>query len=270
MLARKAWKGVLFGSLSEKQKKSVLYSSTVLKEKFDLDCKFVTIKSRVVTGGDGQNLEDIPERLRSAPTTTTSSVSTIASITASRKMEIATVDIKQAYFNADMESDIFMWIPQPVADVLCKKDPSFQPFLHENGRILVKLLKARYGCAESVKLNHISKVYKFSKAYNHISKAIKEFGFQVNQFDQCGFQKLEAETWTYITLYVDLLIVNDEKSKVDETIEYLRETYIDITVTRGKIHDYLGIRFDFRNKGEEFLSMSKYTTEIVTKSGVKR
>ena len=66
------------------------------------------MKSRVFTGGDGQNIDDIPERLRSAPTTATSSVSTIASISASRNMEIATVDIKQAYLNAEMESDVFM------------------------------------------------------------------------------------------------------------------------------------------------------------------
>ena len=177
MLARKVWKGVLFGSLSEKQKKSVLYSSTLVKEKFDLDGKFVTMKSRVVTGGDGQNIEDIPERLRSAPTTATSSMSTIASIAASRNMEIATVDIEQAYLNAEMESDVFMWIPKPVADILCDRDPSFQPFMHENGRVLVKLLKAQYGCVESAKL-----------WYNHISKTIKDFGFEVNPFDQCVFQ----------------------------------------------------------------------------------
>ena len=74
MLERKVWRGVLFDSLAEKQKKSVLYSSTKVKEKFDLDGKFITIKSRMVTGGDRQIMEDIPERLRSAPTTASSSL----------------------------------------------------------------------------------------------------------------------------------------------------------------------------------------------------
>ena len=45
----------------------------------------------------------------------------------------------------------------------------------------------------------------------------------------------------------DLLIVSDDQKEVDKTIEYLREIYLDITVKRGKVHDYLGIRFDFRN-----------------------
>ena len=74
-----------------------------------------------------------------------------------------------------------------------------------------------------------------------------------------------------ISLYVDdLFIVSGDKEKVDETIEYLREIYLDITVKRGKVHDYLGIQFDFRNEGEVFMSMSKYTKEIVAGSGITR
>ena len=191
MLARKVWKGVLFESLTKKQQKEILYSSTIVKEKYNLEGESISMKTRMVTGGKGQNLEDIPERLRSAPTTATSSVNTIASIAASRNMEVATVDIKQTYLNADMESEVFMWIPQPVADVLCERDKSFLPSLNKNGKVLVKLLKAQYGYVESAKL-----------WYNHISKAIIGYGFQVNPFDQCLFQKQEWEKWTYITLYV--------------------------------------------------------------------
>ena len=214
-----------------------------------MDGQFVTIKSRIVTGGDGHNLEDIPERLRSAPTTATSSVSTIASIAASRNMEITTVDIKQAYLNADMESDVFMWITQPVADVLCERNSMFVPFFHDNGRVLVKLLKAQYGCVESAKL-----------WYNHISKALQDNGFDINPFDPCEFQRKIDKGWTYITLYVDdLLIVSDDKTEVDITIEYLRQTYKDITVKKGKTHDYLGMRFEFSKPGEVFVSMSKFT-----------
>ena len=63
----------------------------------------------------------------------------------------------------------------------------------------------------------------------------------------------------------DLLI---DKKEVDKTIEYLREVYLDIAVKRGKVHDYLGIRFDFRNEGEVFMSMSKYIKEIVAGAGI--
>jgi len=82
----------------------------------------------MVTGGNHQDINDVPERLRSSPTTATSSVFTIASIAATKNMEVATIDVQQAYLNADMESDIFMWIPSPVAEILCERDPDFRPF----------------------------------------------------------------------------------------------------------------------------------------------
>jgi len=146
MLNRKVWKGVLYDSLTTKQKQSILHSSTIVKEKFNLDGEFLLIKTKLVTGGDGQDKAEIPERLRSAPTTATSSVNTIASIAAARGMEVATVDVKQAYLNADMESEVFMWIPEPIASVLCDRDPLFVPYIHTNKkgqrRVLVQLLKA--------------------------------------------------------------------------------------------------------------------------------
>jgi len=233
MLERKVWKGVLYANLTPKQRNSILHSSTIVKEKFDLDGDFLLIKTRLVTGGDGQIKSEIPERLRSAPTTATSSVNTVASIAASRNMEVATVDVKQAYLNADMEGEVFMWIPEPIASVLCEREPLFRPFLHTNkhgqGRVLVQLLKAQYGCVESARL-----------WYEHISKALIEQEFQINPFDKCIFQKQTGDSWTYITLYVDdLMIASDEVKLVDEVITKLTEKYRDLTVHRGRVHDYL-------------------------------
>ena len=209
-----------------------------------------------MTGGDGQDKAEIPERLRSAPTTATSSVNTIASIAAARGMEVATVDVKQAYLNADMESEVFMWIPEPIASVLCDRDPLFVPYMHTNKngqrRVLVKLLKAQYGCVESARL-----------WYEHIKKAIIEQGFDTNPFDPCIFQRKSGDTWTYITLYVDdLMIVSDEIDLVDEVIEKL-------TVHRGKVHDYLGMKFDFSKEGEVFISMEAYINEVLKGTGIE-
>jgi hypothetical protein len=64
-----------------------------VKEKLDLDGKFIKIKSKMVTGGNHQDINDVPERLRSSPTTATSSVFTIASIAATKNMEVATIDV---------------------------------------------------------------------------------------------------------------------------------------------------------------------------------
>jgi hypothetical protein len=254
---------VLYGSLTNKQKQSILHSSTIVKEKYNLDGEFILIKTRLVTGGNGQDKNEIPERLRSAPTTATSSVNTIASIAAARGMEVATVDVKQAYLNADMESEVFMWIPEPIASVLCDRDPSFVPYIYTNKngqrRVLVQLLKAQYGCVESARL-----------WYEHIKKALIEQNFDINPFDPCIFQRKSGDAWTYITLYVDdIMIVSDEIRLVDEVIDNLTAKYKDLTVHRGKVHDYLGMRFDFSKEGEVFISMESYITEVLKGTGIE-
>ena len=53
MLARKVWKGVLFENLTKKQQKEILYSSTIVKEIYNLDGEPTSMKTRVVTGGNG-------------------------------------------------------------------------------------------------------------------------------------------------------------------------------------------------------------------------
>ena len=172
-------------------------------------------------------------------------------------MEVATVDVKQAYLNADMEGDVYMWIPEPVASILCQRDVSFLPFLHFNkkrqGRVLVRLLKAQYGCVKSARL-----------WYEHITKALIEKDFIIHPFDKCIFQRKTGDSWTYITLYVDdLMIVSDEVELVNEVIAKLTDEYKDLTVHRGKVHDYLGMRFDFSKEGEVFISMESYTADIL-------
>ena len=88
--------------------------------------------------------------------------------------------------------------------------------------------------------------------------------------DQCVFQKKESNNeWAYITVYVDdLMIASDRKENVDGIIEKLKEKYVDITIKRRRIHDYLGMRFDFSKQNEVFISMSTYTNEICKEYGI--
>jgi hypothetical protein len=119
-------------------------------------------------------------------------------------------------------------------------------------------LKAQYGCVESARL-----------WYEHIKAALIEQGFEINPFDPCIFQRKSGDIQTYITLYVDdIMIVSDKTSIVDEIIDKLLVKYKDLTIHRGKIHDYLGMRFDFSKEGEVFISMESYITEVLKGTGI--
>jgi hypothetical protein len=65
------------------------------------------------------------------------------------------------------------------------------------------------------------------------------------------------------------MIVSDEVKMVDEVIDRLRAKYTDLTVHRGKIHDYLGMRFDFSKEGEVFISMESYINDILKDTGIE-
>ena len=65
------------------------------------------------------------------------------------------------------------------------------------------------------------------------------------------------------------MIASDEVQLVDEVITKLTEKYRDLTVHRGRIHDYLGMRFDFSKEGEVFISMEAYINEILKDTGIK-
>ena len=57
------------------------------------------------------------------------------------------MDIAGAYLNADMEGPaVHMRINKQISDLYCQLDESYRPFVQTNGTIVVKLLKALYGC----------------------------------------------------------------------------------------------------------------------------
>ena len=65
------------------------------------------------------------------------------------------------------------------------------------------------------------------------------------------------------------MIVSDEISLVDEVIDKLTAKYRDLTVHRGKIHEYLGMKLDFSKEGEVFISMESYITEVLKDTGIE-
>jgi fused signal recognition particle receptor len=153
-----------------------------------------------------------------------------------------------------MESEVFMWIPEPIASILCDRDPSFVPYIYTNKngqrRVLVQLLKAQYGCVESARL-----------WYEHIKKALIEQNFDINPFDPCIFQRKSGDAWTYITLYVDdIMIVSDEIRLVDEVIEKVKSAKPDEAVLAITTH----VKSWLSNKSRElFIDSDRLNTVLI-------
>jgi hypothetical protein len=89
--------------------------------------------------------------------------------------------------------------------------------------------------------------------YRKFVKSLTGIGFIINPYDPCVANKIIEGKQMTICLHVDDCKLGRRKKKVMDTmIEYLRQYYesifedgtIAMTVSRGKIHKYLGMTLD--------------------------
>jgi negative regulator of genetic competence, sporulation and motility len=133
------------------------------------------VKARLVAGGHRQEklVYDIMDELNS-PTVMGESTMIQLSIAAAERRKIATLDIKGAYLNADMERDVYMELNSYESSILIDIESSYKKYLNNNGKLYVKLNKALYGCIESGKL-----------FFKHLKNSLLQYGFRQCKYDDC-------------------------------------------------------------------------------------
>ena len=56
----------------------------------------------------------------------------------------------------------------------------------------------------------------------------------------------------------DLKVSHHDPAKIDELTKYLALIYGKITMKHGRVHDYLGMMLDYREKGKFKVMMKEY------------
>jgi thiamine pyrophosphate-dependent acetolactate synthase large subunit-like protein len=136
----------------------------------------------------------------SASTVSTSVVFLVAALAAKENRYVVTVDIKGAYLNAHMKYDVVvhMDIAKTLFDMLVKLDKSCLNYTCPDGRCIVRLDRALYGCVESASL-----------WYEDTTRTLVKDGHISNKRDVCCFNKFLTQRYfitmnliktTYITL----------------------------------------------------------------------
>jgi hypothetical protein len=109
--------------------------------------------------------------------------------------------------------------------------------------------------------------------YRKFVKSLTDIDFVINPYDPCVANKMIEGDQMTICFHVDDCKLNHRKTKVvDSMIEYLRQEYESIfedvsgasTVSRGKIHKYLGMTLDYIVRGQVKITMSDYVDKILT------
>ena len=86
-----------------------------------------------------------------------------------------------------------------------------------------------------------------------LSNTLKEWGFKINDYDQCLANKTINGNQCTISWHLDdLKISHVDKNIVEEVIRLLNEKFgkeSPLTTTRGKVLEYLGMTLDYMTKG---------------------
>ena len=251
MLSKGVWEPVFARDLTEEDRKSIIVSRLFLKEKVKANGEFEKLKARLVAGGHQQDRTVYEKKHTSSPTIATTSVMLIAAIAAEEKREVVTMDIGGAYLHADMKKDVYMRLPKELSDVLVKLDDSYKKYVNSAGQIVVKLLKALYGCVESAKL-----------WYEHFRACIEKIGFTANPKDICVFNKTVDGTQCTIGVHVDdQMITCSSSDLLINTISRIKSMFKETTETYGKVHNYLGMTMDYSSRGFVKITMKNYLEE---------
>jgi hypothetical protein len=231
-----------------------------LKDKYHPSGEFDKIKAGLVAGGNGED-KSLYECL-SSPTVATSSVMIVAAIAAKEGHRVKTMDIGEAFQNADMAPTgvvVQLKLDRLMTGMIAKLDPRFTKFVSYDGTSLVALDKALYGCVEVANLR-----------YNNLRSTFLVYGFTENPIYPCVFNKIiYSLVQLSVTTHVDdLLCTCINEQALDNFERDLKDTYREIKSYNGEVVDYIGMTFNFKVRGEVSITVKSCVLDIIEGSGV--
>jgi hypothetical protein len=194
------------------QKSAPIKSFMFLKRKLDLDGNMLKLKSRLVAGGHMQDRALIHPGDISSPTASVPLIFFVMAIAVQQRRKVVTIDIGGAYLNADISKhEILMELDPVIAGFITQLDPNYRTYVRPNGTVVVKLLKALYGCVQSGKL-----------WYDLLSSEFIKAGFTPNSIDPCVLNKTIDGVQVTVCIYVDdILTTSASQPLIDEVINLL-------------------------------------------------
>jgi hypothetical protein len=242
----------------------VLESHIFLKQKRD-----GKIKGRTIAGGNKQR-DYISKEDASSPIVSKEAVLLSFIIGDQEGHDIAVVDIPNAFVQTRVENEkymAFIKICVVLVDILVEIAPDmYNSYVSRDkkgmNQLLVQYQNALYGTMVA------SLLY-----FHKFVKSLKDIGFIINPYDPYVANKIMECKQMIIRFHVDYCKLSHRKKKcMDTVIEYLRQEYESIfedgtgamTVSRGKIHKYLGMTLDYTVCGQVKITMFNYVDEIIT------
>jgi hypothetical protein len=216
------------------------------------------LKTRGCANGSVQRLYTNKEDV-SSPTPDFYAFKFVCAVIAREGRDAASVDLPGFFLQTDQDELILLKLTGAVALLLVESDPKWKKHLRkENGKWVIYVIckKAIYGTMNAALL-----------AYKKLAKLFRAWGFKMNPYDACVWNKLvNGKQFTIVFHIDDLLLSHLNPNIVTLYIRKLNKEYgslANLTVTRGKVHEYLGMTIDFRVKSEVRFSQYDFLKKLL-------
>eukprot|EP00980_Cylindrotheca_fusiformis_P012362 scaffold3036_cov117-Cylindrotheca_fusiformis.AAC.1 len=224
--------GVHPKNLTIAQKKAALQYLMFLKEK-----RSGKIKGRGCADGRKQRIYKTKEET-SSPTISVEALFLSCLIDAIERRHVMVVDIPGAFMHADIDETIHVKLVGDIAELLLRVDPSYRKYVtYERGKM------------------------------NLVEFLVNKHGFVMNPYDKCVVNKnINGKQCTIGWHVDDLKISHVENDVIEGVYDLLNENYgkeSPLTVSRGKIHEYLGMTIDYSEDGKVKFTMSDYIEDLL-------
>ena len=201
-----------------------------------------------------------------SPTAAHEAIMCTATVNAKEERDVMTADLPNAFIQTPMpevkddEDRVMMKITGVLVDMLVQIDPEkYGPFVvyEKNRKVLyVQVLRAIYGMLQSSLL-----------WYQKLRRDLEQVDFVFNPYDPCVANRERDGKQHTVVFHVDDLKSSHVNSKVnDEFAAWLVKKYGadgKVKVHRGKVHDYLGMTFDYSKKGKVIIDMIPYVEDML-------
>ena len=185
-----------------------------------------------------------------------------AVIDAKEERDVAVVDIPNAFVQTEMDDEVLMIMRGRLAELMGTVSPEiYNKYITiENGKkvLYVKLLNALYGTLKAALL-----------FYQKLVGDLESQGFELNPYDLCVANKIINGKQMTLTWHVDdMKISHVSPDEVTKMIEFLKSKYANdgigvMKVSRGKVHEYLGMTLDYTEKGIVKINMIDYVKRMI-------
>ncbi len=263
---RDCFQPLLVSSLTPSEKKRALEALMFLTEKRDK-----SIKGRMVANGKPTREWHTKEEATS-PTASLEGIFLTAAVDAKEKRDVLSADVPNAFIQTqvpetkDGEDRVVMKLTGPLLDLLVEQDVNlYGPYVViENGKkiLYLQVMRALYGMLVASLL-----------WYRKFRDDLEKEGFKFNPYDPCVANRWVDHKQHTVRFHIDDLMSSHVDPKVnDRFLEWLNKMYGshgEVKATRGKVHDYLGMTFTFRDDGKVEISMTDYINKLVDDFPVK-